>query len=347
MKTFAVAMLAAVGSGLGLSTVVDQRPAIDETVEASKEALVTVRVPHGNIVIEGWDRAEVRVRGGGVAPDALDLYSDHSHTQIRLRGDSDADTWFTIRVPRGSSVDVETVGGHVGVDGVEGVVRLESESGDLVLAGSPASIVALSRSGNIDVRVANASGLVHSEEGEVRLREALSGEILAGRDAARAQQTARAHLEDQRARVRETESRVRRDARARQQEVERAIRRAREEARRRSDDRWRSGQGEDWTQYAGSELGDAVARIVRESAWALEGLQELVEVEEWDGGVEINVADVMDVNLDLDALEEMLEAAGEEVGEQLEALAEELEDRYERLAEEVERRYRESRRNRR
>jgi hypothetical protein len=346
MKTIAVAVLAAIGSGLGLSSVIDQHPPIDETVEASREGLVTVRVPHGTISIEGWDRAEVRVRGGGVDRDALELYSDHSHTQIRLRGDTDEDTWFTIQVPRGSSVDVETAEGHVGVDGVEGVVRLESESGDLVLAGNPASIVALSRSGDIDVRVPKASGLVHSEEGAVYLREALSGEILAGRDAARAQQTARAHIREQRARVRELEARVRRETRSRQHEIERAVERIRDEARRRSDGQCCSSN-DDWARYAGRDVGDAVERILQESAWALEGIQDLVEIEQRDGGIQINVADAIDLDLDLDALEEMIETAGEDLGERMETLAEELSERYEEYAEEFERRYRDSRRGRR
>ncbi len=41
--------------------------------------------------------------------------------------------------------------------------------------------------------------------------------------------------------------------------------------------------------------------------------------------LEINVAD--DIELDLDALEEMIESIGEEVGERTEALAEELNER--------------------
>ena len=51
-------------------------------------------------------------------------------------------------------------------------------------------------------------------------------------------------------------------------------------------------------------------------------------------GLEINVAD--DSELDLDALEEMIESIGEEVGERTEALAEELNERwgvYKRLVE--------------
>ncbi len=44
-------------------------------------------------------------------------------------------------------------------------------------------------------------------------------------------------------------------------------------------------------------------------------------------GLEINVADAIDSELDLDALKEVIESIGEEVGERTEALAEELNDR--------------------
>ena len=44
-------------------------------------------------------------------------------------------------------------------------------------------------------------------------------------------------------------------------------------------------------------------------------------------GLEINVADATDIELDLNALEEMIVSIGEEVGERTEALAEELNDR--------------------
>ncbi|MCH8143455.1 MAG: hypothetical protein IIA55_01895 [Gemmatimonadetes bacterium] len=53
-------------------------------------------------------------------------------------------------------------------------------------------------------------------------------------------------------------------------------------------------------------------------------------------GLEINVADAIEIELDLDALEEMTESIGEEVGERTEALAEELHERwgvYKRLVE--------------
>ncbi len=92
---------------------------------------------------------------------------------------------------------------------------------------------------------------------------------------------------------------------------------------------------------------DAIERIVRESAWALEGLQDLVHIQRRPGGLEINVADAIGVDLDLAALEEMMESMGEEISEQMEALAKELDERYRDYADEFERSYRRARRTRR
>ncbi len=94
-------------------------------------------------------------------------------------------------------------------------------------------------------------------------------------------------------------------------------------------------------------LGDAIERVVRESAWALEGLEDLVDVERRQGGLHITVADAIGVDLDLDALAEMIESMGEEIGEQMEALAEEFDERYRDYADEFEHSYRRAWRNRR
>ena len=76
-------------------------------------------------------------------------------------------------------------------------------------------------------------------------------------------------------------------------------------------------------------------------------MSDLVEIERRQGNLKINVADAIGVDLDLDALEEMMEAMGEEITEQMEALTEELNDRYRDYADEFERSYRRARRNRR
>lgn len=328
IKTITVAALAIAGSGLGLSGLVNDAQ-FDETIPASREGIVTVRVTDGAVSIEGWDRDEVRVTVSGVNRDAIDLRSSHNHIVIRLQPDQGNldDLQLTITVPKGSSIDVETDGAQVDVDGVEGVVRLASNSGKLTVAGHPASIVAVSQSGDIAIRARGAEGFVHSEQGTVLLQGGSSGDIVARRGAARSRQSSR--------RSRDSAAR---QAQRRQREIQREVERMRSEIERRRS----NGQC-----CRDRDLGDVIERIVRESAWALEGLEDLVDVERRQGGLYVNVADAIEVDLDLDALEEMIESMGEEIGEQMEALAEELDDRYRDYAEEFERSYRRARRNRR
>ncbi len=329
IKTITVATLAIAGSGLGLSGLVNDNAQFDETIPASKEGIITVRVTDGAVSIAGWDRDEVRVTGSGFNRDALDLQSSHNHTVIRLQPDLGNldDLQLAISVPNGSSIDVEAGGAQVDVDGVEGVVRIASTSGNIIVAGHPASIVVMSQSGDVDIRARGAEGFVHSEEGTVLLQGGSSGDIVARRGAAQSRQSSR--------RSRDSAAR---EAQRRQREIQRDVERMRSQIERRRS----NGQC-----CRDRDLGDAIERLVRESAWALEGLEDLVEVERRQGRLHINVADAIGVDLDLDALEEMIQSMGEEIGEQMETLAEELDERYRDYADEFERSYRRARRNRR
>ncbi len=328
IKTITVAALAMAGSGLGLSLISDNAQ-FDETIPASKDGIVTVRVTDGAVSIEGWDRDEVRVAGSGVNRDALDLQGTHNHTIIRLRPDAGpfADLQLTITVPKGSSIDVETDGAQVDVDGVEGVVRLASNSGKLTVAGHPASIVAMSQSGDVDIRALGAEGFVHSEEGTVLLQGGSSGDIVARRGPARTRQPS--------PRSRDSATR---DAQRRRREIQREVERIRSEIEPRRSSRQCCRD---------RDLGEAIERVVHESTWALEGLEDLVDVQHGQGSLRINFADAIGVDLDLDALQEMIESMGEEIGEQMEALAEELDERYRDYADEFGRSYRRARRHRR
>ena len=332
IKTITIAALAFAGSGVGLSSLLHDGAQFDETIPASKEGIVTVRVTDGAVSIGAWDRDEIRVAGSGVNRDALDLQSSHNHTIIRIQPDSGSpdDLQLTITVPQGSSIDVETDGAQVDVEGVEGVVRLASNSGKLTVAGRPASIVAMSHSGDIDIRAPGAEGFVHSEEGTVLLQGGSSGNIVARRGAARS----RVNQTDRR-RNRESTARA---AQRRQREIQREADRMRSAIERQRSNRQCCSD---------RALGDAIERIVRESAWALDGLQGLVDIERSQGRLEINIADAIGVDLDLDALEEMMESMGEEISEQMEELAEQLDERYRNYADEFERNYRGARRNRR
>ncbi len=284
MKTLVVAMVAVAGTGWGLASGQSQPTAIDEVKAAAPEGIVTVRIPEGTVVVEGWGRDEVAVQGTlADARDVFTFHADHGHTEISVTPHPDAAgaTRLTIRVPAGSSVDVDTEGADVDVGEVTGMIRLESRTGHLSIAGNPAGIVALSQRGDIDIRAPDVRGVVHSEDGTVRLHGGRSGNIVATRDAHRAMQMAR------------VQSR-----------------------------RW--------------------GRAFDEAAWAnvsLDQLRDLIDVERWDGGMDIRVADAIDIGLDFDALEDMLESIGADLEIEMEDLAEALEEELAALAEALDEEY--------
>jgi hypothetical protein len=169
----------------------------------------------------------------------------------------------------------------VEVADVTGMVHLESDTGHLRIAGAPAGIVAVSRQGDIDIRAPQVRGVVHSEDGTVRLHGGRAGDIVATRDAHRAMQMARV------------------------------------QSRR-------------------------VGRAFDDAAWAnvdLTQFRDLIDVERWEGGMDIRVADAIDIGLDFAALEEMLESIGADLEIEMEDLAEALEEELEALAEALDEQY--------
>lgn len=177
MKTIAIATIAAIGSGWGLSGYLNQQAAheVDRTIDAPKEGMVVVRVPEGHVRLEGWDRNEVNVTGT-VADDSdrLELASRHGVTEVsvmpNLRSGDDA-TQLVIRVPHGSSLDIETDGGHAEVVGIRGMVRIQSDDGNLTLDDHPMGVMARSTNGDIEIAGRHTPGYVHSANGNVRLRQ--------------------------------------------------------------------------------------------------------------------------------------------------------------------------------
>lgn len=316
MKTLAAVAVAVVGSGVGLSTVLNDRAQIEESIPALPDGIVIVRIASGSVTIRGWDRAAIRVSARADSPDGLTLTEDDGHAMIRFapEGTADGDAELTIHVPRESTIEAETDDARVAVEGVVGFVRLESESGDLLVNGDPAGIMVLSKTGNIDIRAPRARGLVHSEEGTVRLQHARAGDIIAGPEAARTQ----------------------RDVRELQRDLERietAIRRRqRTESCCTSDDKA-------WSYRGTRDMEESFQRLIRESAWVLEGAQDLVEVNRWDGGLRVNVADAVDVAVNLEALEALVESLGEDLEDEMRDLARDLERRYRDYAREFEREY--------
>ncbi len=132
---------------------------IDETVGADPKGNVWIENVAGSVTVTAWDRAEVQVKGSyerrvrEVEIDA-DGEGDVSIEVVvpdHMRGGGyEAD--LEIRVPKGASVEVETVSASIDVEGVEGSLELESVSGAVDVRGPSAGVEAGTVSGSIEVR---------------------------------------------------------------------------------------------------------------------------------------------------------------------------------------------------
>jgi DUF4097 and DUF4098 domain-containing protein YvlB len=201
----ALLLLASAGAHAADSTTFDRQ------VAAQPNGVVDVSSTTGTIEVSGWDRAEVSVHAElGADVDHVEMTSDQGRTVVKvllrphmmssfLSGDRN-NTRLHVQIPKGSELDVTTVSADVTSDGVLGVQRLRTVSGDIAAELGPANLELKTVSGDVKLRghgqpaqltVGTVSGDVHLEHGAGALEATtVSGEITASLDSAR---SVRAH----------------------------------------------------------------------------------------------------------------------------------------------------------
>lgn len=145
---------------------------------------VSLENVNGDVVVEGWDRAEVSVKATRHARseadlDALEVVVDATadavriHTRYPRRGESGSVT-YTLRVPAGASLEgIEVVNGDVTVSGVTGAVSIESVNGALEVEGLAGPVNLSTVNGPIDATLSKLSGeplRIESVNGPVTVR---------------------------------------------------------------------------------------------------------------------------------------------------------------------------------
>jgi DUF4097 and DUF4098 domain-containing protein YvlB len=203
--TIAVLLLASFGAHAGDSTTFDKQ------VTADPRGVVDVESTAGTIEVSGWDRAEVSVHADlGAGVDHVEVTSEQGRTVVKVLlrphimssffSGGHNDTRLHVQIPKGSELDVSTVSADVTSDGVQGVQRLHTVSGDIAAELGPADLELKTVSGDVKLRghgqparltVGTVSGDVHLDHGAGALEATtVSGEITASLDSAR---SVRAH----------------------------------------------------------------------------------------------------------------------------------------------------------
>ena len=130
---------------------------VREVLAAQADGRVSIEIVSGSVRFVGWDKNEVQIEGT-LEEDVEDLDIDSTASTITIEVDlvdgdnlNRADARLEIRLPRGSSIEAESVAADLGVDGVSGSVSIESVSGDVEIKGDVTEIEVSTVSSDVDV----------------------------------------------------------------------------------------------------------------------------------------------------------------------------------------------------
>jgi hypothetical protein len=177
-----IALLAVALLGMSAAAqAVDRQGTYDKTFPLGAGGEVTVNNTNGTVEVEAWDRAEVRVqavkkvRAGTAdrAAEALDrmkvsVEASADRVAVRTAGDRDSGgflSWlfgnhveagvsYTLSVPRGARVEVETVNGKVRIHGIAGAVDASTVNGSVELTDLRGGAKASTTNGGVRVDLA-------------------------------------------------------------------------------------------------------------------------------------------------------------------------------------------------
>jgi hypothetical protein len=157
-------------------------PPVERTSAADPQVVVTLCLSQGDVVVRGWDKAEVRARAEGAgnvrlltpnaqpAPRVEVLVADDEESEPDS-GDCGSANQVELMTPRGATVNVRTHSGHVDVSDVADA-RVEALSGDVEVRRVSKAVLISCLSG--DVSVSDVSGPVRAVtvSGSVEARNA-------------------------------------------------------------------------------------------------------------------------------------------------------------------------------
>lgn len=175
-----------------LSTAAVAATDINETMDAAADGTVEISNVAGSVEIEGWSRKQVEITGElGSDVDELIFERDGDEIYIKVKIARDHGRRVTsdliIKLPEGSSLEINTVSAEIEVNNVKGELDLESVSGDIETETFAEDIDISSVSGNVVVvggkkpmrsRLNSVSGDIEADglAGEIEV-ETVSGDL--------------------------------------------------------------------------------------------------------------------------------------------------------------------------
>lgn len=155
-------------------------PSSERSVAAASSVAVSLCVASGDVVVRGWDRAEVRARTSDsgslrlVTPNVQPAPSVQVLVSERGEGETPGDDCgstgtLEVSVPRGATVNVETRDGHVEVADVASA-RVHALSGDVDVRRVSRSVEVSCLSGDISLSDSSGPAEISTVSGNVEAR---------------------------------------------------------------------------------------------------------------------------------------------------------------------------------
>jgi DUF4097 and DUF4098 domain-containing protein YvlB len=162
-------------------------------MDAAADGIVSISNVAGSVDVQGWSRKQVEITGDlGSDIEELIFERDGDEIDIKVRtkgrNSNDIDADLVIKVPGGSTLEINTVSADIDVAEVAGEQSLESVSGDIATEVFASDIEANSVSGDLEIegdsqstrsRLSSVSGDIDTDSlgGEIAA-ESVSGDLV-------------------------------------------------------------------------------------------------------------------------------------------------------------------------
>ena len=158
---------------------------INETRPLDARGKIEISNVKGRIQVRVWDKPQVHIGGSlGRGVEKLEIEGDASELEVKVRyphntNDRNSEpTDLVLDVPTLASLDIDGVSATIDVTGTAGrTLEINSVSGDVTVAGAPASADIESVSGDLRLTLNSANVEVQTVSGDITLRGRLTGEV--------------------------------------------------------------------------------------------------------------------------------------------------------------------------
>ena len=132
------------------ATFVAQAERIDKTLDVEPDGLIRAEIIDGKVLVEGWNKSQIRVTGD--VDNARDFVFKSDGDETMIETESKGGFWgnnkgghakLTIYVPHKSALLLEGVSTSFAIIKVDGPVNVSTMSGDISLEGGKGKILSL------------------------------------------------------------------------------------------------------------------------------------------------------------------------------------------------------------